>query len=60
MNLADNSTQTVCAVDIDKPIFQPTPAAVEFGGFTDFSSNEATLTLRNMDKVRAVCVCVCA
>lgn len=51
MNLADHSTQIGCTVDIDKPLFQPTPNFIEFKGFSDFVPVEAVLTLRNQDKV---------
>ncbi len=51
MNLADNSTQVTCAVDIDKPLFQATPTLIQFSDFSDFVVVDALLTLRNMDKV---------
>lgn len=51
MNMADLSSQATSFVDIDRPLFQPSPPLLEFSGFSDFIAVEATLMLRNMDKV---------
>ncbi len=38
-------------MEIDRPLFQPSPPVLEFVGFVEFSSVDSVLTLRNMDRV---------
>lgn len=47
-------TQLDCVVPMDEPIFQPFPPEVMFSGYDAFKQYEATLYLRNNDKVRAL------
>ena len=51
MNLADNAGVATSVVDIDQPLFQPSPPVVEFAGFGDFTTVEASISFRNIDKV---------
>ena len=52
LNLADNAGAASSAVEIDRPLFQPSPPVVEFAAFTEFAPVEASVSFRNMDKVR--------
>ncbi len=51
LNLVDNAGVATSAVDIDRPLFQPSPPVVEFAGFSEFASVDASVSFRNMDKV---------
>lgn len=50
--MADQTTQLSCVVDVDTPLFLPTPTEVHFGTFTPFQTYTRRLVLRNMDHVR--------
>lgn len=50
--MADQTTQLSCVVDVDTPLFLPTPAEVDFGTFEPFQTYTRRLVLRNMDHVR--------
>lgn len=49
--MADFSSQTQSAVDVDRPLFAPLPALVEFRHYEPFAQTTAKLSLRNMDRV---------
>lgn len=51
VNIKDNSSQVHCAVDIDKPLFQPNPVVVVFEDYAPFAIHEKKLLFRNNDKV---------
>jgi hydrocephalus-inducing protein len=50
LNMRDYTSQTECAVDVDKPIFQPFPAVVEFAHYAPFEPVTARLSFRNNDR----------
>ena len=50
-NLQDNSSQIHCMVDIDQPLFQPSPKIVLFEDYTPFAVQEKKLFFRNNDSV---------
>jgi len=43
--------QVQSAVPVEEPLFQPFPPEVVFAGYRPFEVYEATLSLRNNDKV---------
>ena len=51
LDMANNTTQTNSAVEIDKPIFQPYPHIVKFPEYEPFGLYEQTLYFRNNDAV---------
>lgn len=52
LRMADYTHNVECCVDVDDPIFQPVPAEILFSQFEGQKVYEATLRLRNNDKVR--------
>ena len=50
-NIADNSNKATTAVELDQPLFEPSPRVVEFLGYEPFRTTRAVLKLRNSDQV---------
>jgi hydrocephalus-inducing protein len=50
-NIKDNSCQVHSTVDIDQPLFQPSPKVVVFEDYAPFTSHEKKLFFRNNDSV---------
>jgi hypothetical protein len=50
-NMADNTAQVNSTVDMDQPLFQPSPKVVIFDEYTPFSVHEQKLFFRNNDSV---------
>eukprot|EP01041_Mallomonas_annulata_P003640 gene3640-7257_t len=51
VNIQDNSTQVHSSVDIDHPLFQPSPVVVVFEGYAPFVTHDQKLFFRNNDRV---------
>jgi hydrocephalus-inducing protein len=51
MNIADYSQATTSAVDIDEPLFQPSPPEVNFEDYQPFQTYKKLLYMRNNDNV---------
>lgn len=51
LNIADYTNQVVSTVDVDEPLFQPSPAVIDFPDYKPFSSQTLTLYMRNNDSV---------
>lgn len=51
LNIQDNSSQVHCAVDVDRPIFWPSPSVLVFEDYTPFAIHEKKIFFRNNDKV---------
>ncbi len=51
-NLKDNSLQVHSQVDIDQPLFQPSPKVIVFEEYAPFAVHEKKLFFRNSDSVR--------
>lgn len=55
-NMKDNTSQLHSVVDIDEPLFQPSPSVMIFEDYAPFAVHEKKLFFRNSDKVRhSVC-----
>jgi hypothetical protein len=52
VNIQDNSNQIHTSVDIDRPLFHPSPVVVIFDGYKPFNTIERKLFFRNNDKVK--------
>jgi hypothetical protein len=50
-NIADNTAQVHSSVDIDHPLFQPSPNVLVFEDYSAFSVQEKKLFFRNNDSV---------
>ena len=50
-NIADNTAQVRSSVDIDHPLFQPSPNVLVFEDYSAFSVQEKKLFFRNNDSV---------
>ena len=59
LNMGDYTHQTECDVDVDEPIFQPTPAVVQFCEYEALRTYTASLAFRNNDKARSVHTYTC-
>lgn len=51
MNIKDNTAQVHSIVDVDKPIFTPSPTVVVFEDYAPFAIHEKKMFFRNHDKV---------
>jgi hypothetical protein len=51
INMKDNSAQVHSVVDIDEPLFQPSPSVMIFEDYAPFAVHEKKLFFRNSDKV---------
>lgn len=52
VNMQDNTSQVSCTVDVDSPIFQPSPKIVVFEDYAPFAPIEKKIYFRNNDAVR--------
>ncbi len=50
-NIMDNTVQSHCTVDIDQPIFEPSPKIVVFEDYEPFTIVKKKLFFRNKDSV---------
>ena len=50
-NMADNTAQVNSTVDMDQPLFQPSPKVIIFDDYAPFTIHEQKLYFRNNDKV---------
>lgn len=50
-NIQDNTSQIHCAVDVDQPLFQPSPKIMVFENYDPFTIIEKKLFFRNCDAV---------
>lgn len=50
-NMPDNTSQTHSIVDIDQPLFQPSPTIVVFEEYNPFSEVHKKIFFRNKDAV---------
>ena len=50
-NIQDNTCQVHSSVDIDQPLFQPSPKVVVFEDYAPFAVHERKLYFRNNDSV---------
>ena len=50
LNIADFSTYTQSAVDIDEPMFEPIPAIMQFTDYEPLQIKDKIFKLRNKDK----------
>jgi len=50
-NIKDNSCQATCTVDVDQPIFQPSPKVLIFEDYAPFAVHEKKIYFRNNDSV---------
>jgi hydrocephalus-inducing protein len=50
LNMSDFTSQIECAVEVDKPIFQPLPPVIQFSSYNAFESVRAKILFRNNDK----------
>ena len=50
-NIADHTSQVHSTVDVDQPLFQPSPKIVIFENYAPFSIHEKKLFFRNNDSV---------
>lgn len=50
-NIMDNTIQSHCSVDIDQPIFEPSPKIVVFEDYEPFTIVKKKLFFRNKDAV---------
>ena len=50
-NMQDNTSQIHSTVDIDQPLFQPSPNVVVFEDYATFAVHEKKLYFRNNDSV---------
>ena len=53
VNMQDNTSQVSCTVDVDSPIFQPSPKIVVFEDYVPFTHIEKKIYFRNNDAVRS-------
>jgi hypothetical protein len=53
INMKDNSAQVHSVVDIDVPLFQPSPTVMIFEDYAPFAVHEKKLFFRNSDKVNS-------
>jgi len=51
VNMMDNTSQIHSTVDIDQPLFQPSPNVVVFEDYAAFTQHEKKLFFRNNDAV---------
>ena len=51
LNIADYTNQIQSDVAVDEPLFQPSPAVLEFAKYKPFKTCRAKLLLRNKDRV---------
>ena len=54
-NILDNTAQVHSTVDIDQPIFQPSPKVLVFEDYAPFATHEKKLYFRKNDSVRKAC-----
>lgn len=52
LDISDYTHQTECCVDMDTPLFQPSPQEIVFHKYEPFQEYRASLCLRNVDKAR--------
>lgn len=55
LDISDYTHHTECFVDIDTPLFQPSPQEIVFHNYEPFQEYRAVLCLRNVDKARRAC-----
>jgi hypothetical protein len=51
-SMADNTAQVHSAVEMDQPLFQPSPRVIIFENYAPFTVHERKLFFRNNDSVR--------
>ena len=52
ISMNDNTSQLHSSVDIDEPLFRPSPTVLVFEDYAPFAVHEKKLFFRNSDKVR--------